>query len=103
MLQSFIKFNYSSKLLEIARARAAQYQYHFSNDAESQLTNFINAGISKVSDQRIESDGDIIIENVKKIVDFMVKNASSRNLNESLDLTSFTNSIKGLCPIWPFC
>jgi len=92
-------------LYQTARERARRRGYDFTSILDQDLRTFINQGVDRMDLLDILSgvQNPRAITNTEVLIDRMIVNAQSRNLNESLDYKSFNNVRDSICPLWPFC
>ncbi|WP_026838320.1 hypothetical protein [Gillisia sp. JM1] len=97
--------DFKERVLQRAKERAQNLGYNLTNVAQTDLREFINQGIDRMSADEYDSATRrlIALENIEKLIDNMSRNAKFRSLNESLDYKSFSSARSSICPLWPFC
>ncbi len=93
------------RLLNTALRSATQKGANLTPIARTDLTTFINQGVDRMTSTEYASEvyRQLAENNVLRLIDAMSLDSKSRNINESLDYTAFSNSAKSICPLWPFC
>lgn len=92
-------------LFAAAQERARLRNYKLDVLAENELKKFIRTGVNRMTKIEVSSpeSQERAKKNLMELIDLMIKDASSRFINESLDTRTFSNSRASLCPRWPFC
>jgi hypothetical protein len=93
------------RLYDASVRRAKSQNYFFNSSTSTELRNFINEGVDKMSPLEYASESYKIRseENILRLIDAMNDEGKKRRLDESLDTTSFRSARMRVCPLWPFC
>lgn len=93
------------KLIKEAKLQAIRNNYVIDEIVEFALKNFIATGIQSLSQSQLRDNITLRLaeENINYLVNLMSKNARSRRVNESLDITSLSHAMSAFCPRFPFC
>lgn len=93
------------RLLNAAIRSATQKGASLTSIARTDLTTFINQGVDRMTsiEYASETSRQLAENNLLRLINVMSQDSKSRNLNESLDYVSLSNSAKSICPLWPFC
>lgn len=96
---------FKQRLLESSVREARRLNYKFTTDAQQNLIELIESGVERMTSSELVSDlrRQEAERNLYKLIDYMVRNAKSRNLNESIDTRTFSAVRLSICPLWPFC
>ena len=96
---------FKQKLLTSALYEIRRRDYFLIKDVEVNLRELIDSGVERMTLNEIDSDQprQEAERNLIKLVEYMVNDAKSRNLSESIDIKSFSNVRMRICPLWPFC
>jgi predicted YcjX-like family ATPase len=93
------------QLLDVAQRRAILNGFRFNSLVNTELENFMRAGINRLTNKQLKSDTlkNEAANNVEELVDLMIQNAHSRRLTDSLDISTLNISLRNFCPRFPFC
>ena len=96
---------FKQNLLQAATREARQRNYRLTRDVETNLKELIDSGVERMTSTDFISDSRKLEaeRNLNRLVEYMVINAKSRNLSESLDTRAFSAGRMSICPLWPFC
>lgn len=94
-----------ARLYAAATRSAIQKRATITSIATTDLISFINEGVDRMTSAEYasESSKQLAETNLLRLIDAMSSDSRSRNLNESMDFTAFSNARKSVCPLWPFC
>src|SRR6185503_4336006 len=93
------------RLYTTALRRASASNFKFSAITNTDLVEFINVGVDKMtaSDYASETRKQEAENNLIQLIDAMSNNGKERRLTESLDYETFKSAKSSICPLWPFC
>ncbi len=96
---------FKQSLLASATSEARRRNYRLNSEVETNLKELIDSGVERMTFSEFVSDlrRQEAERNLNKLVEYMVSNAKSRNLSESLDTRAFSAVRMSICPLWPFC
>lgn len=93
---------FKTELHNIAVSTVGNHGYRFSNDADRQLVDIIEVGISTMnsSGRTTDADMDLARRNMRKLCRELVLRESSSVIVEN---RTFSAARFSICPLWPFC
>ena len=96
---------FKQRLLNSATSESRRLNYRFSSSVETSMKELIDTGVDRMtsSDFLSESRRQEAERNINRLVNYMVTNAKSRNISESVDVRAFSAVRMSICPLWPFC
>jgi hypothetical protein len=97
--------DFKQDLLRSAKRETQRLNYGLSSSVENNLIELIESGVERMtfSEFNSESRREEAEQNLNKLIAYMVNNAKSRNLFESIDTKAFSETRLSICPLWPFC
>jgi len=96
---------FKQRLLESATRESRRLNYRLSAPVETSMKELIDTGVDRMtsSDFLSELRRQEAEKNINKLVNYMVTNAKSRNISDSVDVRAFSVVRMSICPLWPFC
>lgn len=96
---------FKQSLLQSATNEARRRNYRLTSDVATNLKELIDSGVERMTSSEFisESRRQEAERNLNRLVEYMVSNAKSRNLSESVDIRAFSSVRMSICPLWPFC
>jgi predicted component of type VI protein secretion system len=95
------------QLLNETAVRRANFQgFNYNPYIADQVRSFIDYGVDRMTFNEYQTPfrWHLAQDNINKLIDTMsYERRQLGTLNESVEITSFINARRSLCPLWPFC